>query len=266
VLLLVVVAFAAMAAFRLLGAEPAPVPAAPATMPAAIVTAALPDTATPIHAVAPPHSAACNELLARIRTCSEQDLTAIIDKVDANEAVGLYSRLSIADRQAVFAALPMPVLARKAHDLLGVPENCFRDAVRPGLLASSLLDAAVGQPTASGSVRHQALRFTTALDDQGAPRDPRDGFRPGDRRIYACLDAGSESDGEAGVLVRWTAEASGAIVYLHYLPLDLNRRWNYVYFEVTGAWAPGAYRVGFYRIGESAGLLADGTYVITAGG
>lgn len=264
VLLLVVVAFAAMAAFRLLAADPAPAGLTASAAPAALLPI-IPGTSAVAPVAAPQRSAACSELLARIRSCSEPELAAIVDRLDVNEAVGLYSRLGASDRRAVFAALPAPVLARKARDLLGVPESCFRDATRPGLLAASILDAAVGQPAAPASARHRTLRFATTLDAQGAPQAPAATFRPGDRRIYACLDAGSEPDGESGVLVRWTAEESGAIVYLHWLPLDPDRSSNYVYFEAADAWASGTYRVGFYRIGESAGLLAEGTYTIATG-
>ncbi len=95
----------------------------------------------------------------------------------------------------------------------------------------------------------------------------RDRFRPGERRIYACLDAGPEPKGIPGVLVRWDEEGYGSdtLVYLHYQTLNLNRRWNYVYFDRQEPWPPGTYHVRFFQIGEPMLLLAEGTYVVGSG-
>lgn len=203
------------------------------------------------------------EVVARIRSCSEQDLHHLVDHVSAMEAAGLYSQLTPADRQAVFAALPVPVVARKAKELLGVPEGLFQDSQQAGVLASSLVEAAMGTPEGTAHVPPKPLVFTTAIDGQDLPQDLRTTFRPDERRIYACLDAGSDTTGESGVLVRWVDQDSDSVVYLHYLPLTAHRRWNHVYFEVASPWPSGAYRVSFYRLGASASLLAEGSYTVS---
>jgi hypothetical protein len=215
--------------------------------------------------VSTPLSPAGVEVLARIRSCSERDLEGIANTMSDVEAYGIFHQLTDVDRQAVILALPVPILARKAHELLGVPESVFRSAPQPALLASSLIDAALGVGHGVTKARPKPLIFATGLDGQDAPLSPRGTFRSGERRIYACLDAGSEPIGEPGVLVRWSEEGSGTLVYLHYQPLSPNHRWSYVYFEVTGAWTPGTYRVGFHRIGTSASLLAEGTYFVAQG-
>ena len=262
VLLLAVVCFAILAVARLATREPAPRPAAPPSP-------APPSAQAPAAAAAvagPPPSPAAAELLARIRSCSATDLEAIVDKLAGAEALGLYQKLSSSDRLAVFSALPAPILAKKAQELLGIPESSFRQAGRPGLLASSLVEAAMAAPGGVADPQRPGLDFATALDAQQAPLSPRRAFRGDERKIFACLDAGPEAeDVVPGVLVRWSEEGSGALVYLHYLPFALNRRWNHVYFEVADRWLPGTYRVCFYRVGEVAALLAEGTYVVGAG-
>jgi hypothetical protein len=210
----------------------------------------------------PAPSAACTELLSRIRSCSAKELDGIADKLGGMEALLLYRQLSSSDRQDVFAALPPPLLARKANELLGIPENRFRNDGNAGRIASALVDVAMGVPMPPGAQLRRELCFSTEVDDQHVPQHPLGAFRPTDRRIYACLDAAPEAAGEPGVLVRWTEEESGALVYLNYLPFALNRTWNNVFFEVTEAWTPGRYRVAFYRIAESVSLLAEGTYII----
>lgn len=211
-----------------------------------------------------PPSPACSELLARIRSCSEQELDGLVDKMGPLEAYSLYKRLSVADRGRVFAALPVPLVARKANELLGIPVASFRHASSPGNLANTLVDVAMGTPVAATGGQPLPLSFATAVDGQNAPVDPRGIFRPDERRIHVCFDAGAESEVvEAGVLVRWTEEGPGTVLYLRYLPFSVNRRWNYVYYEPP-SWTPGTYRVQFYRIGEPVGLLAEGTYVIGA--
>ena len=258
ILLLAVVVFALLAIIRLVsGPAPtaAPAPGAEGARPA--------DRSAPPDA-GPPPSPAAAELLARIRSCSEQDLQGIVDKMSAMEALSLNRTLSSSDRQAVLSAIPAPILARKAQTLLGVPEGCFRATKRPGLLAATLVEAAMGTPAVQVGSPPAALGFATAIDEQNAPQSPRAAFRPDERRIYACFDGGDEPGAVAGVLVRWSLEGSVAPIYLQYLPFAINRRWNYVYYEAA-AWAPGTYRVSFHRIGQTVSLLAEGTYVVGAG-
>lgn len=257
ILVLAVIVFAVLAVYRLVNKESAPAPAAsPVAQPPA---ASAPQ---PEQAVGPPPGPAAAELLARIRSCSGKDLEGIVDKVTGAEALGLFKELSVTDRQTVFSALPAPILGRKAHALLGIPESSFRRAGNHGILASSLVEAAMGAAAASADPQVRTLCFTTAVDAQGVPQAPRGLFRPDERKIHACLDGGSEPTGEPGVLVRWTGKDSGALVYLHYLPLALNRRWNHVHFEVADTWPAGTYQVDFYRIGESVALLAEGSYTV----
>jgi hypothetical protein len=214
----------------------------------------------------PPPSAVCRDLLARIRSCSQPELETLVDKMGPIEAWTLYKRLDALDRERVFNALPVPLVARKAHELLGVPEGVFRQAGSAGSLASSLVDAAMGVPRASAAGQPLPLSFATAVDAQNAPLEPRITFRPDERRIHACLDPGPEAEtADAGVLVRWTEEGPGTVMYLRYLPFSVRQRWNYVYLEPP-AWAPGTYRVQFYRVGgASVLLLAEGTYVVGTG-
>ena len=212
-----------------------------------------------------PPSPACSELLARIRSCSAQELDGLVDNMGPLEAYSLYKRLSAPDRERVFAALPLPLVARKANELLGIPVATFRNASSPGNLANTLVDVAMGTPIAAIGRQPRPLSFATAVDGQNAPVDPRGTFRPDERRIHVCFDAGPESEvQEAGVLVRWTEDGPGTVLYLRYLPFSINRRWNYVYYE-PAAWSPGTYRVQFYRVGDPLALLAEGTYVIGAG-
>jgi hypothetical protein len=218
-----------------------------------------------IQAAGTPPSPACNELLARIRSCSAQELDGLVDKMGPLEAYSLYKRLSVADRGRVFAALPVPLVARKANELLGIPAASFRHASSPGNLANTLVDVAMGTPVAATGGQPRQLSFATAVDGQNAPVDPRGTFRADVRRIHVCFDAGPESEVvEAGVLVRWTEDGPGTVLYLRYQPFSINRRWNYVYYEPP-SWTPGTYRVQFYRMGEPIALLAEGTYVIGAG-
>ena len=214
----------------------------------------------------PPPSAVCSDLLARIRSCTQPELETLVDKMGPIEAYTLYKRLDAIDRERVLTALPVPLVARKAHELLGVPEGAFRQAGSPGSLASSLVDAAMGVSRASNAVPPQPLSFATAVDAQNAPVEPRTTFRPDERRIHVCLDAGAAAEtAEPGVLVRWTEEGPGTVMYLRYLPFSVHHRWNYVYIEPP-AWTPGTYRVQFYRLGQaSAMLMAEGTYVIGTG-
>lgn len=213
----------------------------------------------------PPPSAVCRDLLVRIRSCSQPELETLVDKMGPIEAYTLYKRLDPIDRERVFNALPVPLVARKANELLGIPHDSFRAVRSSGALASSLVDAAMGVGSSGISAHSRPLSFATVVDGQNAPVDPRGFFRPDERRIHVCFDAGPESEVmEAGVLVRWTEEGPGTVVYLRYLPFSINRRWNYVYYE-PASWAPGTYRVQFFRIAESVGLLAEGTYVVGAG-
>lgn len=260
ILLLAVVLFAVLAVFRLVTREPAPVAVEPPP-PGQETDQKLARTDTP-HTDQTPPSPACAEVLERIRSCSPKDLEGIVDRMVGTEALVLYRQLTSADRQKVFTALPAPILSRKAKELLGVPESCFRNAGRPGILASSLVDAAMGTSGIPADPDRRGLSFATAVDAQGAPQGPRGIFRSDERKIYACMDSSPEPIGESGVLVRWIEEGSGSLVYLHYLPLALNRRWNYVFFEVAATWRPGTYRVNVFRIGRVASLLAEGTYVV----
>lgn len=211
-------------------------------------------------------SPAGDELLARIRACSERDLDGIADRLSAGEALSLYRQLTPDDRRAALASLPVPLLARKAHELLAIPEARIRQAERPGLLVSALLEAAMAGTSDPGGALPRPLRFATAVDAGHVPQDARDGFRSDERRIYACLDAGLAPLGESGVLVRWTAEGSGAPVLVRYLPLAPDRRWNYVFFEPPVAWTAGTYRVQVYRIAEPVVLLASGSFLIRRSG
>ena len=219
-----------------------------------------------IRDASPPPSPACSELLTRIRSCSAQELDGLVDTMGPLEAYRLYKRLSVTDRKRVFAALPVPLVARKASELLGIPDSSFRHVRKPGNLASALVDIAMGTPGSATGGQPLPLSFATAVDGQNAPVDPRGTFRPDERRIHVCFDAGPESETmESGVLVRWTEDGPGTVVYLRYLPFSLNRRWNYVYYE-PATWAPGTYRVQFYRIGEVTDLMAEGTFVVGTGG
>lgn len=256
ILLLAVVIGAVVAVVHVFRQEPSH-PDAPHGQPAVAVP--------PAAAGGPAPSPAAVELLARIRSCSGKELEGVVDRISGAEALGLYSQLTPADRQAVFSAVPAPLLARKANELLGIPESSFHHIGKAGLLASTLVDAAMGTAPAVDPSRRQELCFATALGDQGIPMVPRGSFRPTDRKIYACMDAGPEASGEPGVLVRWSDEGTGALVYLHYLPLSQNRRWNHVFFEVAEPWPTGSYRVRLYRLGDRADLLAEGAYVIRAG-
>lgn len=258
ILLLIVIIFAVLAAIRLVSRSAVPEqPGTQASRRSAIVDPELD--------AGPPPSATCSELLARIRSCSAQELEGLVDKMGPLEAYSLYKRLSVSDRERVFNALPVPLVARKAHELLGIPEGSFLQARRPGGLASSLVDVAMGVPGVGAGASPLPLSFATAVDGHNAPLDPRGTFRSDERRIHVCFDAGPDAEIiETGVLVRWTEDGPGTVVYLRYLPFSINRRWNYVYYE-PATWAPGTYRVQLFRIGESAGLLAEGTYVIGAG-
>ncbi len=266
VLLLAVIVFAVLVAVRLANRESTQESHA---KPAVTLDATSPPTATEAHlsepAVGPPPSAAGAELLARIRTCSEKDLAGIIDKLGGVEAYSLYHQLTVADRQAIFAAVPATILANKAHDLLGVPEHYFRRASKPGPLAHALVEAAMGTLSGSAQASRKELSFATAIDERRIPQAPRNTFRVDERKIYACLDSGADPKGESGVLVRWTEEGTGTVVYLHYLPIAANSRWNYVYYEAKNTWNPGSYRVCLYRLGVSVSLLAEGTYVVRKG-
>lgn len=214
----------------------------------------------------PQPSPAGTELLARVRSCSAKELESVVDKLGAMEAYGLYKQLTVADRQAVFAALPPPLLARKANELLGIPAHHFRHDGKAGLIASSLVDVAMGTAGGGDLAQRKELCFATEVDQQHVPLRPRAAFRADERRIYACLDGGADAASESGVLVRWSEEASGALVYIHYLPFALNQRWNNLYFEVNATWNPGRYRVQFYRISDAVSLVAEGTYVVGGGG
>lgn len=207
-----------------------------------------------------PTTPAGAELLSRIRSCSARELDGVADRLSAGEALALYRQLSSADRQAVLSALPQPLLARKAEQLLGIPPVCFQVEGDAGRLAASLVEAAMGRPGA-GPPRH-ALSFSIQVDGDNAPIRPQIIFRPEDRKIHACLDAGPEALGESGVLVRWVVDSSDDPVHLRYQPLAADHRWNYVSFERKDAWPAGTYRVGFYRVRTPAELLAEGTYVI----
>lgn len=261
IMLGVVAILAVLVAFRLATREPAVAPLSPVQAAQPPATAQPPGPARS----GPPPSPACAELLARIRASSERDLEGIVNAVSGPEALGLYRQLSASDRQAALAALPAPLLARKANELLGVPESCFRGNGGPGRVAAFLVDAAMGSSGIPADPQAKVLAFTTVVDEQGVPVAPRGSFRPEERKIYACMDVGAESAGESGVLVRWTEADSGSLVYLHYLPLAAIHRWNYVFFEASAAWSPGVYHVRFYRLAKPAGMIAEGSYLVEKG-
>jgi hypothetical protein len=212
----------------------------------------------------PPPSPAAAELLARIRASSDQELVSVVDRLSGAEAVGLYGRLTANDRQAVLSALPPALLAQKAEQLLGIPEALFRHGGKTGLLAASIADLAMGATMPAVQPQPATLVFATAVDGQNAPVEPRANFRPDAGRIHACLDGGVEPEGDAGVLARWIAQDTGALLHLRYLPFAVNRRWNYVWYE-SPRWQPGAYRVSLYRIGQAATLLAEGSFSVGRG-
>ncbi len=281
ILVLAALAFAGLWAFRarVPARAGAPVPSSPAATsvrppapqdavpPAAEANAQVPPAPEVEKPTEPPPSPACAELLARIQGLPEKELEAVADGLVAAEAETLYGKLSASDRRQVFSALPRPLLARKAKELLGVPEVFLLKARFPGILAWGLADIASGAWKGTPKKHTVALRFAAAVDPMNAPVDARDRFRPGERRIYACLDAGPEPKGIPGVLVRWDEEGYGSdtLVYLHYQTLNLNRRWNYVYFDRQEPWPPGTYHVRFFQIGEPMLLLAEGTYVVGSG-
>ncbi len=209
-----------------------------------------------------PASVAAGALLARIKACSQPELENVIDQLSPLEAVGLYHLLTPSDREVVLAAVPYPLLAKKAHSLLGIPEAPFRHADQPGRLASTLIDAAMGVGSAGTGNPAAALSFAVALDNQHAPLDPRLRFQSTERRIYACLDGGADSAAVPGVLVRWSREGTDIPLYLRYLPLALNRRWNYIYYDSPTDWPAGTYRVALFGVEEVARLLAEGTFVV----
>lgn len=206
------------------------------------------------------------ELLTRIRATSERELGAVVDKLSGGDAFKMYAQLTASDRQAVLSALPAPILARKIHALLGIPEATIQEAARPGVLVASLIEVALTNSQEPQGTKPGTLGFTTTLDVQENPEGLRSTFKPDERKIHACLDGAAGSDLVSGVLVRWAAEGLTTPLYLHYLPLIPGRRWNYVYFESAVPWTPGIYRVSFYRIGETAGLMAEGTYTVANGG
>ena len=247
----IVLAVMGLVRFAVRGPSPAAIPPAAPSGPAAA------PAETPR-----PASAAASALLARIKACSQPELENVIDQVSPLEAIGLYHLLTPGDREAVLAAVPYPLLARKAHALLGIPESQFRHADQPGRLASTLIDAAMGVAPAEPGSPAAGLRFAVALDGQHAPLDPRHRFRPSERRIYACLDSGTDSVVVPGVLARWSREGTDTPLYLHYLPLALNRRWNYIYFDSPMDWPEGTYRVALFRVEEVARLLAEGTFLV----
>lgn len=209
-----------------------------------------------------PTTPAGAELLSRIRSCSVSELAGVVDRLSAMEALALYRQLSFSDRQSVLSALPRPLVARKAEQLLGIPAVCFQQEGDAGPLAAALVEAAMGKHASLADLSRHALSFATQVDDDNAPVKPRMVFGPADRKIYACLDAGPDVAPETGVLVRWVEDGSDDLVYLHYQPLAANHRWNYVSFERKDAWPAGTYRVGFYRVGAPVGLLAEGVYVV----
>lgn len=238
-------------------------------------SAAVPTVATPTApsagqaasgAPARPVSAAASEMLTRIRGCSDKELESVIDRISPLEALDLYRRLTPADREMVLGAVPAPILARKAQTLLGIPDAHFRHADQRGRFASTLVDAAMGAAVEPVGPEPAVLRFAIVLDGQQAPINPRRIFRPDERRIYACLDHGADSVAVPGVLVRWSAEGSSVPLYLHYLPLALNRRWNYVYYEAPQPWPAGTYRVSLFSLEQVARLLAVGTFVVESRG
>jgi len=257
-LLMAVIIFAVFGVFRLLS-KPAETPK-PARQ---AVTSPAAASQPQVESEHPP-SPARAEVLARIRACSGSEIDALVDNLSGAEALTLYQRTTVTDRQQVFAALPVASVARKAKELLGVPESCFQHGGQPGVLAAFLVEAAMGTPGLPAALQSQTLSFSTELTEQNAPRQPRGAFRPDERTIYACLDAGPEPLGEAGVLVRWVNEDSGDLIYLHYLPLNLNQRWNYVFFAAATDWKPGAYRVSCYHLGAASGVLAEGRYRVDA--
>ncbi len=261
-ILLVVVTGVRLALRAPVKSPPAPVPEAPA------ITPMSPDAAsavcTPVAAAAPAVptrlSPAGKALLTRIRACPPEEIQGVVDAVSPLEALSLYHQLTPADRQEAIAALPAPVIARKVEELLGIPQGRFAQAGDVGPLVTSLVEIALGGTAAATTSPPQTVCFATAIDTQGGPERSRTLFRVDERRIYACLDAGSLSRSEAGVLVRWNEELSGALVCLDYLPLVAGRRWNHVYYQVADAWTPGSYRVSCFRLGTTIELLYEGTY------
>ena len=271
ILVLAALAFGGLWAFRFRApptGKPVPLPPPLARQDAVLPTAGASVTlpAEEPSQPEPPPSPACAELLARIQGRPEAELESVADGLVAAEAETLYGTLSASDRRQVFSALPRPLLVRKAKELLGVPEAYLGKARFPGIMAWGLADIASGAWKGTPRKDTVALRFAAAVDPMNAPVDAHDRFGPGARRIYACFDGGVEPKGIPGVLVRWTTGPEGegpdALVYLRYQSLNVNRRWNYVYFEPDKPWAPGTYHVRFFQIGEPMILLAEGTYVV----